>query len=151
MSTTRRRKTRQFPHKGNTFRSRYELAQAKRLEELNIPFDYECHIIEYLEDIGNGECLDCHSNNVAKGRVYTPDFYFPLTNIYVETKGKFDQEGRKKMKNVCTQTEEDVRMVFMRDNWLTRKHSMNYSRWCELNGIECAIGDIPLEWTGCSG
>jgi hypothetical protein len=47
---------------------------------------------------------------------------------------------------IAEQSPEEVRMVFMTDNWLTKKHGMRYSRWCELNNITCAIGSIPLEW-----
>ncbi len=140
------RRPRAFPVKGVVFRSKYEAEQATRLWDLGIIFKYEGNQIKFLDHITNGRCITCDSTDVVQNRLYTPDFYFPGTGIFVETKGLFDQASRRKMKAVCTQSEEDVRMCFMRDNWLTKKHKMNYSRWCQLNGILYAVGDIPLEW-----
>ena len=128
------------------FRSEYERRQAKRLVASNIPFLYEDFTMEYEGVIKNGWCNSCNSHDVAQLRMYTPDFYLVDTQIFVETKGKFDAPNRTKMKAVCQQSESDIRMVFMRDNWLTKKKKMNYSRWCEINGIHFAIGDIPIEW-----
>jgi hypothetical protein len=142
-----RRRKKLEPLKGIVYRSKYERRQAERLIKNGIVFEYETKVLEYLDPISNGECANCGSSDVSAGRLYTPDFYFPATGIYVETKGLFDQQSRRKMKNIAEQLSEDIRMVFQRDNWLTKKHSMNYSRWCELNGLECAIGDVPLEWT----
>ena len=116
------------------------------LSDIQEEFDYEIVQLEYKAKVYQGQCGDCGSDNCFSSRLYTPDFYFPRTGIFVETKGKFDALSRTKMSQVCQQSDKDIRIVFMRDNWLTRKRSMTYSRWCELNGIQCAIGDIPLEW-----
>ena len=129
-------------------RSEYERRQALRLIEHEVIFEYEGIALEYCAKVHRGLCLDCGAENVGSVRGYTPDFYFPLTDVFVETKGKFDSQNRTKMKEVCLQTKDDIRMVFMRDNWLTKKRKMNYSRWCTINDIPYAIGDIPLEWTG---
>jgi len=128
------------------YRSQYEANQAKILIKEKINFEYETKILEFAEPLRGGTCLDCGGSSVAKSRIYTPDFYFPDTNIFVELKGKFDSATRSKMRWVTEQCEEDVRMVFMRDNYLSRKHKMTYSRWCEINGITFSIGNIPLEW-----
>lgn len=127
-------------------RSQYELDQANRLAENEIFFTYEAEQISYNAEVYNAVCNTCGGADCVSARLYTPDFYFPVTGIFAETKGRFDQPSRKKMKAVCTQSERDVRMVFMRDNYLTKKKSMSYTRWCELNGINAAVGDIPLEW-----
>ena len=127
-------------------RSQYELNQANRLAENEIFFLYEAEQIAYNAEVYNAVCNTCGSSDCVSARLYTPDFYFPATKIFAETKGRFDQPSRKKMKAVCTQSEHDVRMVFMADNYLTQKKSMSYTRWCTLNGINAAVGDIPLEW-----
>lgn len=137
---------RDFPYKGNVYRSEYERRQAKRLESNKIEFEYEKEQLAFNEEVLGGVCGDCGSKAIRKHRKYTPDFYFPKTDIFVETKGKFDSASRTKMKNVIEQSGKDVRMVFMRDNYLTRKHKMTYSRWCEINNIKYSVGDIPLEW-----
>lgn len=141
------RRAREFPLEGNIYRSKYELGNAARLLAEGVSFEYEAHEIKFLSEIRNAECLDCGSTGVGKHRIYTPDFYFPDTRIYVETKGKFDAATRTKMREVCEQSTLDIRMVFMRNNWLTRKHKMTYGRWCDLHGIKWAVGDIPIEWT----
>ena len=128
------------------FRSDYERREALRLLDNGVYFTYEDEQMAYMDSVYNGKCLRCGSTHVVSARLYTPDFYFPETDIFVETKGKFDQESRRKMKNVCTQSDRDIRMVFMRDNYLSKKKSMTYGRWCELNGIQYAVGSIPLEW-----
>ncbi len=128
-----------------TFRSNYERVQAQRLIDNDIYFEYEEHRVEYQDPILNGQCHACGSDQVSKNRYYIPDFYFPETKIYIETKGKFDLEGRHKMKEVCW-SNKNIKIVFMRDNYLTKKHKMKYSRWCEIQDIECAVGDIPLHW-----
>ena len=84
---------------------------------------------------------------MGKNRIYKPEFYFPDTGVYVETKGKFDASTRTKMREVCKQSSLEIRMVFMRNNWLTRKHKMTYGRWCDLHDIQWAVGYIPIEWT----
>lgn len=140
------RRNREFPFNGNVYRSEYERVQAKRLVEEGINFEYESTQIDFYEETNQGVCADCGSKNVIKNRKYTPDFHLTDTNIFVETKGKFDASSRTKMRNVINQSEHDVRMVFMRNNYLTRKHKMTYGRWCDLNDIKWAVGDIPLEW-----
>ena len=142
------RRPRIFPFEGVNYRSEYERRQAIRLTEAGVNFEYETKQIQYTQSVYNAVCMDCGSSHCHSVRLYSPDFYFPQSGIFVETKGKFDAPSRTKMIDVCNQSEEDIRMVFMRDNWLTRKHGMKYSRWCELKGIEYAIGDIPLSWAG---
>ena len=132
---------------GQLYRSKYEANQAKILIKEKINFEYEEHIVSFMEPISNGTCRDCDGTNVSKSRVYTPDFYFPETGIFVELKGKFDAPTRTKMKHVTEQCTEDIRMVFMRNNYVTRKHSMSYGRWCDLHEIQWAVGNIPKEWT----
>lgn len=140
------RKKRSFEYNGVIYKSNYEKKQAEWLTKHNIKFEYEPHSLDYMDSVYNAHCEDCGSQNVCSVRSYTPDFYLPDTGIYVETKGKLDAPTRTKMQQVCNQRQEDIRIVFMRDNWLTRKHKMNYSRWCELKGITFAVGNIPLEW-----
>ena len=63
------------------YRSKFELSIAKKLIDNKIKFEYEKHKITY----------------VPKIRTYTPDFYIPATNIYIEAKGEFDKADRDKM------------------------------------------------------
>jgi hypothetical protein len=126
-------------------RSGFERDQAARLIAHGVIFNYEAESFEFIAKVHRGGCIDCGSSNVGSRRSYTPDFYFPFSDIYVETKGRFTSADRTKMKAVIKQCDIDVRMVFMSDGKATPK--MRYSEWCELNDIKYAIGTIPLEWT----
>ena len=128
------------------YKSRYEYNQAVRLEKNGIKFEYEKHKLNWYEEISNGHCPCCQSTDVCKLRSYTPDFYFPEVDIFVETKGRFTSQNRTFMEQIIKQSEVEIRMVFMSDNYCTKKKGMRYSRWCELKGIEFAIGSIPLSW-----
>ena len=128
------------------YKSRYEYNQAVRLEKNSITFEYEEHKLLWEQAIGGGSCPSCGSSEVVKRRSYTPDFWFPKSGIFVETKGRFTSENRTFMEQIIQQSEQEIRMVFMSDNYCTKKKGMRYSRWCELKGIEYAIGSIPLEW-----
>lgn len=124
----------------------YEYKQGARLLENGIFFEYEPIQIDWCEPINNGFCHDCTGKDVYKNRKYTPDFWFPKSKLFVETKGKFTAEARTAMSHIVMYAPHEIRMVFMTDNWLSKKHSMRYSRWCELHNIKYAIGNIPLEW-----
>ena len=129
------------------YKSRYEYNQAVRLEKNNITFEYEKHKLEWWEKVNNSQCSACgRQDSAVKLRTYTPDFYFPTTDIFVETKGRFTSQNRTFMSQIVKQTDTEIRMVFMADNYCTKKKGMRYSRWCELNDITYAIGSIPLEW-----
>ena len=50
---------------------------------------------------------------IPKPRTYTPDFYIPETNIYIEAKGHLDKGDRVKMLLVKEQYPDlDIRFVF---------------------------------------
>ena len=133
--------------KDYAFKSKYEIRQALWLAKHGVKFEYETIQLRYTEPVRSGECLECGAGDVVKHRLYTPDFYFPETGIIVETKGKFDAPGRSIIQNVLdSHPDIDLRIVFQRDNYLTKKKKMKYSRWCELRDIQYAVGNIPIEW-----
>jgi len=75
------------------------------------------------------------------------DFWLPKQKILIEAKGVFTADNRKKHLALQEEYPElDIRFVFQRDNWLTRKHATKYSDWCEKNCFKYAIGSIPEEW-----
>ena len=128
------------------YKSRYEYNQANRLEKNNINFQYEQIVIPWKHPISCGVCNNCNSEDVCKNRTYTPDFWFPKSKLFVETKGRFTSTNRTDMSHITKQSEHEIRIVFMADNYCTKKKGMRYSRWCDLHGIKYAIGSIPLEW-----
>tara|TARA_R110002110_G_scaffold7510_1_gene37930 strand:+ start:453 stop:824 length:372 start_codon:yes stop_codon:yes gene_type:complete len=114
------------------YRSRFELGLAKQLIDKKIKFEYEKHKIVY----------------VPKIRTYTPDFYIPETDIYIEAKGEFDKSDRVKMALVKEQHKKlDIRMVFMNaKNKIYKGSKTTYADWCNKHGYIWAEKTIPMEW-----
>lgn len=123
--TRRRKKT----EKG--YRSKAEQRFAEYLEEQGIKFDYEKATFEYL---------------VHETRKYIPDFH--ARGIYIEFKGLFDSDARKKMVRVRDQNEGiDLRLVFMQDNPIRKGSKTRYSDWAEANGFKYHVGiSLPKKW-----
>jgi hypothetical protein len=128
------------------YRSNYELTIAKWLERNDIEFRYENETIRYFAKVTNGVCPHCCSREVYQDKKYIPDFF--LGPYYVEAKGKFTSDNRTKMLEVRESNPKlDIRLLFMYDNWLTRKKKQRYSDWCNRNKFKWAIGPtLPQEW-----
>lgn len=122
-------------HKGLTLRSGFEKRVAQFLDAKKVKYDYERHKIKYVEP--------------ATNRTYTPDFVLP-NGIHIECKGRFTPADRRKTALVLEQFPElDLRLVFMRDNTLSKNSRTTYSAWCEQRKIKCCVspsGEIPKEW-----
>jgi predicted GNAT family acetyltransferase len=116
-------------------RSGFEKKVKDSLEKRGVSYEYESTNVPYVVP-------------ESKHR-YVPDFKLP-NGVFVEAKGKFDAAARKKMSLVIEQNPDvDVRMLFMRDNKLTKSSKTKYSDWCEKRGIAyhvSAAGEIPAEW-----
>ena len=114
-----------------TFRSGLEERVADLMKELGISYEYETTKIAYTI-----------SHN------YTPDFVLP-NGVILETKGYWDSEDRRKIKNVKEQNPDmDIRMVFQSPfNTISKKSKTTYAKYCEKLGIPwTSFHDIPLEW-----
>ena len=76
-------------------------------------------------------------------KVYIPDFivYDRRGNkIYIEAKGRFTSSDRTKMLRVKEQNPTlDIRLVFMQDNYLTKKKIRRYTEWATDNGFPCSV------------
>lgn len=73
---------------------------------------------------------------------YIPDYVIttPTGKIYIEAKGHFRPEAKRKMVAVKKQHPElDIRIVFY-------SYNKKYIRWATKHGFTYAIGDIPDEW-----
>lgn len=73
---------------------------------------------------------------------YIPDFIIttPSGKIYIETKGHFRPESKRKMAAVKKLNPQlDIRILFY-------KYSKTNEKWCAKHGFVWAVGDIPEDW-----
>lgn len=120
------------------WRSGLEGTVAKYLEGHGLDPEYETEKIPYVKPETNHK--------------YTPDFIIRTLNsgkkIYIETKGIFDLDDRKKHLLIREQHPLlDIRFVFTNPNSRIRKGSpTTYAKWCEKNGFLYAKKLPPKEW-----
>lgn len=113
------------------FRSGLEEKVADLFVELGIDYEYESTKVPYVIQ---------HN--------YTPDFLLP-NGIFLECKGFWEPEDRRKIKNVKEQHPElDIRMVFQSPfNKISKKSKTTYAKWCEKHDIPwTSFTDIPIDW-----
>lgn len=110
-------------------RSGFEEDVAKLLKRNKISFKYETMHLDYVVS-----------------RTYTPDFI--IGDIIVETKGRFTSADRTKMLKVKEYNPQyEIRLWFMRDNWLTSKKKSKYSDWAKKHGFKYHVGlTLPKKW-----
>lgn len=115
------------------FRSGLELDLDESLKQVGIDGEYEKNKIKYTVP--------------ASEHTYTPDFKLP-NGIYVETKGRFVAEDRKKHLLIKSQYPNlDIRFVFQNSKNKIRKGSKTtYADWCDKYGYKYADKTIPKEW-----
>tara|TARA_R100000995_G_scaffold35444_1_gene16168 strand:- start:850 stop:1191 length:342 start_codon:yes stop_codon:yes gene_type:complete len=83
-----------------------------------------------------------------KIHTYTPDFFLPAQNIYIETKGLFSTADRQKMKLIKEQYPKlDIRFIFSNAKAkINKKSKTTYGMWCDKYGFKYAHKHIPKEW-----
>lgn len=106
------------------------------LDVLGIVYEYETEHIKFTQP--------------SRARYYIPDIILTTKDnqkIYVELKGKLDRDAQSKMRWVKEQNPElDIRLVFMRNNKMTKTAKKTYTDWAEQHGFPYAVGSIPNEW-----
>ena len=119
------------------YRSGFEERVARNLTERGIPFEYE----------PKSEVLSYRVDEVRK---YLPDFRVDgVSKVIVECKGRFTAADRKKLKLIKAQhPEKDIRLLFMRDNTLSKQSKTRYSMWAEKHGFPWALKSVPIGWVG---
>jgi hypothetical protein len=115
------------------YRSGLEESVDTLLKQSGIDGQYEQHKVLYTVPVSYHE--------------YTPDFRLP-NGIFVETKGRFVLEDRKKHVLIKQQHPElDIRFVFQNSKNKIRKGSpTTYADWCKKHGFLYADKTIPQEW-----
>lgn len=115
------------------YRSGLEEAVSAQLKQLDVPFEYELHVLKYTVP-----------ERLAK---YTPDFVLP-NGIVIETKGRFVTADRTKHRLIKEQFPDlDIRFVFSNPNaTIGKKSKTTYAMWCERLGIQYAKALVPVAW-----
>lgn len=106
-------------------RNKFEEKLYRQCSKAKTSFEYETEKIAYI--------IAGH---------YLPDFILktPLGKIYVEAKGYFRPEHKRKLIAVKKLNPQlDIRIVFY-------ANKKEYIRWAERNGFKYSIGNIPDEW-----
>ena len=114
------------------YKSRFEFDFATYLQNNCIEFEYEQHKFTY----------------VPKKRTYTPDFYLPKFDMFIETKGQFVGSDRSKHKLIAEQYP-DLYLLFVFQNdkvKLSKKSKTTYAYWCNKNNFKYAKGVVPIGW-----
>ncbi len=115
------------------FRSGLEMDIDASLKNQGIDGEYEQHIIEYIKP--------------ETKHKYHPDFKLP-NGIFVETKGRFLADDRKKHILIKKQYPElDIRFLFQNSKTKISKGSKtSYADWCDKHGFQYADKVIPEDW-----
>ncbi len=113
--------------------------------------DYEFHPgpYEYSRPCRGGFCLDCDSNNVRKGALYTPDLRLVRQDIIVELKGgSMTAASRGRLRDFCKSCGFVLYFMFRDDRFIKKGSKTRHRRWAERIGCIVHIGmEIPDEWT----
>ena len=113
------------------FRSGLEERVAELMDNLGVTYEYESTLVPYVIQ---------HN--------YSPDFLLP-SGIFLECKGYWDSEDRRKIKAVKEQNPHlDIRMVFQTPyNRISKKSKTTYAQWCDKHDIKwTTFTEIPIEW-----
>lgn len=106
-------------------RNKFEIKLDKQLKKSKIKYSYESEKIPYL--------IAGH---------YIPDWVVetPLGKIYIEAKGYFRPEAKRKLVAVKKLNPHlDIRIVFYTER-------PAYVKWANKNGFRWAAGTIPEDW-----
>lgn len=132
-SLWRNRKLRGGAKRTGVYRSKFESDTATWLKDKGYNFLYEKEKIKYIKPVTN--------------HTYTPDFRVTNHKWYIEVKGLFTSEDRKKHIYIRDQGGPEIRFLFYNANAKIRKGSKTtYAMWCDKEGFKWAHKIIPEDW-----
>lgn len=110
------------------FKSKFEKSFHELLKSKHLDFPYEADVLGYTLSLS-----------------YKPDWKV-RDGLYLETKGKFDYIERRKLLAILRSNPgKEVRMVFQRNNKISKKSKLTYGDWCDTYGIKWSVfPELPL-------
>lgn len=128
-------------------RSGLERSIRAGLDQDGVSYEYEPTTFTYTVPETGYLCQKCGQNAIVKKVRYTPDFYVGK-RFYVEAKGRFTGTNRRRLLAFRdSQPGIDIRLVFQRDNTLSKSSQTKYSQWAKANGFKYHVGSaIPKAW-----
>ena len=133
---------------GEVCDSLYERLVLDDLTRRGVEYWFHPGPYEYHRPVRGGFCLDCDSNSVRKGALYTPDLYLPGPQILIELKGgSTTKESRGRLVDYC-KTEGNVLYFMFRDNRpILSGSKTTHRKWAERLGCIVHIGmTVPESW-----
>lgn len=128
------------------FRSGLEEEMGKELERRGIRYEFENRKLPFLKPHHSAVCNECGSEDISTNHTYTPDFYLPDYDFYIETKGRFlGSDRRKHVAFRKSNPEVDIRFVFQKEDYLTIKKKQTYTGWCESKGYKYFVIVTPTK------
>ncbi len=122
----------------NGYRSGLEESVNEQLKASGAAYFYEDRVLHYQKPVSSHK--------------YTPDFLLIRggggKEIYIETKGYFTAEDRKKHLLVRESNPYiDLRFVFSNPrNKISKRSKTTYADWCKKNDFKYATKTVPKEW-----
>lgn len=132
-------------------RSGLERSIQAYLDAQGTAYKYEPDTFAFALKEPGHRCSQCGSADVTRATRYTPDFRIDREfepPVYLEAKGLFTGRDRRRMLAFkAAYPDKDLRMVFQRDNRLSKTSETTYTDWCEANGFQYHVGiKIPKRW-----
>lgn len=124
-------------------KSMLEVEIAAALDSRKIKWVYEPHQFQYHM------CPNWTEDCGVTGQKYTPDFWLPKFQSYIEGKGKMTLDTRKKMEAVLRHNPLlKIYMVFgyANNKLYATKNSGRYWEWAEKNSLPWSDKEIREEW-----
>lgn len=134
---------------GELCTSKYEVSVTDDLWKRGVEYIWQPGPFCYTSRVLGGFCGECDSNNVRKGRLYTPDLLIVSSGRVVELKGgDVKTPVRGALRDFVRNSEDGILLHFMfRRNTLIRGSKTTLRRWAQNMGCPVHIGmTIPENW-----
>jgi predicted nuclease of restriction endonuclease-like RecB superfamily len=123
------------------------------LDDVRNPFEHEiAKGLKALKRATGYKDLEYETEKISYQieHTYIPDFVVTRkdgSKIYIESKGYWDSIDRRKIRAVKRQHPDlDLRMIFQKNNPISKGSKTRYTDWAGKLGIPTSVGSIPIDW-----